>query len=263
MTTLLPRTPVLAAVLGTALLLPRPQALPAQILGRVTDEVSELPVPTAGVAFLDEQGNVLGQAVTDAQGLFVSPVLGTGDYFLQVVALGYVATPTAPVNYAGERIFLEIGLSPAPIVTDGLLVSVESRVAFLEMGGFYSRMSAGFGDFLGPDEIRARKAVRSSHLMRVMPSVVLWEEREPVFARTLGTRPEEGLCFPDIYLDGQPLRTVNSLTDRWDPMRFDVVVPPPDQISAIEAYPGGATIPPQWRRGSAGCGVIVVWSRRY
>jgi len=244
-------------------LLLAPTLLQAQIIGRVTDRATELPVPSAGVALIDSAGRVMGQAVTDPEGLFATNLQTHGQYTVQVVAMGYVASGDNTANFAGDRIFLEIGLQPAPLETEGIVVEVESRVPFLEMGGFYDRMNAGSGTFLTPDYIRSRRAVRTSHLLRGLSGIIISDNREPILARTIGTTPGEGLCVPNIYVDGQPLRRDNILDDYQDPARFENVVPPPEMVSAMEIYPGGASIPPQWRSGTSGCGVIVVWSRRW
>lgn len=235
----------------------------AQILGRVTDRATELPVPSAGVALIDSAGAVKAQAVTNQEGLFAANVLDHGNFTVQVVAMGYVASGDNTADFAGDRIFLEIGLQPAPLEAEGIVVEVESRVPFLEMGGFYDRMNSGNGTFLTPDDIRSRRAVRTAHLLRGLSGIILSENQEPILARTVGTTPGNGLCVPNVYVDGQPLRRKSVLDDYQDPARFENLVPPPEQISAMEIYAGGATIPPQWRTGGSGCGVIVVWSRRW
>lgn len=235
-----------------------------QIVGRVTDLAAETPVQAAGVALVDAEGNVKAQAVTGADGLFSARLAEAGVYTVQVVALGYVASPGTTVTYEGERVFLEISLIPAPIEAEGITVSVEQRVPYLEVFGFYDRRDDGRGTFLTPEDIQRRKATRSSHLLREVSSILLSQAREPVFARAVGTTPGQGLCVPNIFVDGYPLRTNTQMQDVYaSPNRFDLVVPPPEQVAAMEIYPGGASIPPQWRTGTSGCGVIVVWSRRW
>lgn len=257
------QTALRGGLLALVITLMIPALVQAQIIGRVTDRVTELPVPSAGVALIDTAGTVKGQAVTDQDGLFAANVQDHGNYTVQVVAMGYVASGDDTADFAGDRIFLEIGLQPAPVEAEGIVVEVESRVPFLEMGGFYDRMKAGRGTFLTPDYIRSRKAVRTVHLLRGLSGIIVSDNQEPVLARTIGTTPGEGLCVPNVYVDGQPLRRKAILEDRQDPARFENLVPPPEMISAMEIYSGGATIPPQWRTGSSGCGVIVVWSRRW
>lgn len=253
---------VLAALLALSLGLAEGAA--AQVVGRVTDLAAETPVQAAGVALIDAEGNVKAQAVTDADGLFSARITEPGVYTIQIVALGYVASSGTTVNYDEERVFLEIDLVPAPIEAEGITVSVEQRVPYLEVFGFYDRRDDGRGTFLTPEDIQRRKATRSSHLLREVASVLLSEAREPVFARAIGTTPGQGLCVPNIYVDGYPLRTDTQMQNVFSsPMRFDLVVPPPEQVAAMEVYPGGASIPPQWRTATSGCGVIVVWSRRW
>lgn len=256
----------------------------SQVLGRVIDQASRTGVPTAGVALVDSTGAVMGQVVSDANGRFIVPIGRPGTYSVQVVALGYVATPIDNLVYTGERTFLEVTVAPAPIETEGLEVVVEQQEVHLVEAGFYQRRRLSGGQFIGPEEIVALRATRSAHLMRRMSSVSIVEGREPVFNRTQGANPEGGTCLPNVWIDGMPIRTVNfqdrsnlqvglgtnnatggnAASERLRSFgeRFDLIAPPPEQIAAIEAYPGGATVPAQWRTSSSGCGVIVVWTRR-
>jgi hypothetical protein len=266
----------MAALAAAALAFPS-GGVEAQVLGRVIDQANQGPVPNAGVALVDSAGTVRGQVVSDETGRFIMPIGMPGTYSVQVVALGYVANAVEEFVYQGQRIFLEVTVAPAPIETEGLEVVVESQQVHLVMAGFYDRQRMGGGDFIGPEDIERLRATRPGHLLRRFASVTLLENQEPIFNRNQGVSPESGTCLPNVWIDGYPIRTRNfqrvrttiddeSGTGGEDltayPERFDLIVPPAEMIAAIEAYPGGSSVPARWRTRSSGCGVIVVWTRR-
>lgn len=271
-----PRTRWLAALaVLAALVWLAPSSSAAQVLGRVIDQANQSPVQAAGVALVDSAGSVRGQVVTDGNGRFVMPIDQPGTYSVQVVALGYVASPVEEFVYEGTRIFMEVTVAPAPIETEGLEVVVEAQQVHLVESGFYARRRAGAGAFVGPEDITAMMATRPGHLLRRIPSVSLIENQEPVFLRAQGANPMDGTCLPNIWIDGYPIRTRNFQRVQMSeevsfsppeirdyPERFDLIVPPVEMIAAVEAYPGGSTVPARWRTNTSGCGVIIIWTKR-
>lgn len=239
----------------------------AQISGRVVDAASQQPVAFAGVALLDSAGVVVAQVVTSPEGRFIVTPRSAGGEFqgefsLQVVALGYVASPEQVVEYVGDGVYLEIALAPAPIETDGLTVTVEARNPALENFGFYQRLRTGRGTFVTPEDLEGRVLVRASEMLRRVPSVDV-RRGEPLFIRNQGgIGGSSGGCTPALYLDGFPVRQGGAQTGRLSQLSFDDVMPPPEQILALETYPGGASVPAQWAGAGTLCGVIVVWTKR-
>lgn len=229
----------------------------AQIVGRVIDAQTREPVPNAGVALLDSAGTARAQVVTNEDGRFVmAPASGPGRYDVQVIALGYVGTPTDAVDYTGESVFLEILLSPAPIEMEGIEVSVEALDPALEAQGFYQRERMTGGLFVAPEDLEDRVLVRASEALRRLPGVNV-SRGEPVFARGIGVGSG---CPPDVWVDGTPVRRGEGTPGGLQ--RFDDLLPAPQNIAAVEAYPGGASVPAQFGGVTSGCGVIVVWTKR-
>ncbi|MEJ2541204.1 MAG: carboxypeptidase regulatory-like domain-containing protein [Gemmatimonadota bacterium] len=236
-----------------------PSSLGAQIVGRVVDSETGDPVPTVGVALLDAQGTVHAQVVSNEVGRFIMvPVAGPGEYQVQVVALGYVDVPSEPLRYNGEATTVEILLDPAPIGMAGIEVTVEALDPALEAQGFYHRRRFSSGYFLSPEELEERTFVRSSEVLRRLPGVEV-RDGEPRFTRRVAVAGGAG-CLPDIWLDGIPMRWGGRSGRVLD--QFDLVLPAPGDIAAVEVYPGPTSVPPQFRTLTAGCGVIAVWTKR-
>lgn len=246
---------VTAFVLALAILLLAGPAA-GQISGRVTDSATQQPVAYAGVALLNGEGEVVAQAVSNEDGRFVVvPRSGAGQFTLQVVALGYVASPDQPVEYQEEGVYLDIQLAPAPIATDGLTVTVDARNPALQTFGFYQREGTGRGIFITPEDLEGRVVTRASELLRRIPSIDV-NRNEPLFTRNQGRL--DGACLPALYLDGVPIRNPSNPNS----LPFEQAMPPAEQILALEAYPGGASVPAQWAGVGTLCGVIVVWTKR-
>lgn len=231
-----------------------------QISGRVVDATTGDPVPEAGVVLLDSLGAVQAQTVVGTNGGFtVEPVTGPGRYTLQVLALGYVGSAEQTVSYSGDGIFLDIAMEPAPVEVEGITVSVETRDLALEANGFYRRRQAGMGDFVSPEDLEGRVMVNSIDLVRRLPSVQVRGFSEPIFTRNQGGIGGSAGCVPDVWVDDVPVRQGGT---RGGINSFGNVVPPPELVHAVEAYPGGSTVPPQYRTLTSICGVIVVWTKR-
>ncbi len=62
-----------------------------------------------------------------------------------------------------------------------------------------------------------------------------------------------GACFPLVFLDRRYIGTTGSLV-------VDNVVPI-EQVEAIEFHQSVASLPPEFNRRGAVCGVLVFWTR--
>lgn len=97
------------------------QERPVVIVGKVVDATTRTPIPAARVMVMRERGTT-----TDSTGSFRLTGIGEGDYLLLVESYGYESLhvrATASVEPAP----LEIPLSPAPMVLEGLNVEVVAR----------------------------------------------------------------------------------------------------------------------------------------
>jgi hypothetical protein len=184
-------------------------------------------------------------ARTDALGAFTLRGLPAGTQELEVRRVGYAlevvpvelrSGSTATVNVAMRRI----------VNLDSVLV-VASRPKYPD---FYVHKSAGWGRFLGPEEIARQRVSRTSDIIEKLPGFVVEQRGYRAVAVALGG--SVGLCPATIVIDG--MRVLD-----YPPSVNDVH---PLDIGAIESYsPSIAYMaPPEYHIG--GCGGIVIWTRR-
>jgi outer membrane receptor protein involved in Fe transport len=65
-----------------------------------------------------------------------------------------------------------------------------------------------------------------------------------------------GGCLPQVYVDGNRM-FVRSPEDQADALE----TVPAENIEAIEAYQGAASIPPEYNATGSVCGVLLIWTR--
>ena len=227
------------------------------IQGVVFDAASRSPVQGALVGLTDASGETIAEALTSSDGRFAIVGVDTGAVALRLDALGYRKVEAdAPIQYDGRPLHLEVEIEPEPLALSGLRVSVTPQRLHLRESGFYERKRRGRGEFLTPEDIRSVPVSRTSSLMRRVAPVTITSDGEPVFNRALQQRFTQGApCLPALYVDGASVRGQRG-------GRFDDLVPPPEDIDALEIYPGGASVPPRWGGSTAACGVIVIWTAR-
>lgn len=230
------------------LLVPLPAS--GQIQGRVVEEDSGEPIAASAIVILDTDGDTVAVTATRGDGRFgIFEMMEPGEHLIGASHLGYGEGWTL-FEYTGEAMAFEFRLTPSPVELDGLEVEVEGerRVARrLDLNGFHDRKRKGFGRHLEfTDPLARLGATRPSHLLRRLAGV-------SVSARTGSVRVRS--CYqPTFVLDGVVVQS-----GREDPRAFDDVMPPPEDILAIEVYTTGTT-PPQFL-SVGGCAAIVVWTR--
>ena len=213
--------------------------------------MSGLAVPGADVVLLDAVGRTHAATSTDASGRFVLSA-ARGEYQLRVAHVGYQETTQQIVLLDSLRI--TIGMTPQPIVLDSLGATARARVPALDRVGFYQRQNLGTGYFLDRAEVERRAADgRVFEALRGIPGVRV----VPVLDGTgeYDIRMRDSRCLPSIIVDWQVVRRGGTGSSDRE------VLPHPDQIEAIEVYPGPAGIPPRARSGTGPCGAILIWTK--
>ncbi|HKP74615.1 MAG TPA: carboxypeptidase regulatory-like domain-containing protein [Longimicrobiaceae bacterium] len=258
--------PLLALVLGLAA-----GALPARAQGNI-----ELPrarprrVPPAVllVHVVDEKGAPMQGAYvtvggmdhgasTDREGqakLSVTP----GGRLVVVSRQGY-AFHRGPADFvSGDTVRQEVALTPAPVELEGITVTTWGRSMNLVRNGFYDRQRRGLGAFMTRqrlDEIRPFRTADAFRYMRgfmVRPSGM-----QDIVTTTRGPVSLHGGCVPSVYIDGMRM-FIREARDQADALNMVW----PDDIEAIEAYQGPASIPAEYNPMGTACGVILIWTRR-
>jgi hypothetical protein len=231
------------------------------IQGKLLEAGSDRPILLGRVSLLTGGGVVVDRTFTDEEGAFAVWSPEPGSFFLRAEAIGY-ASRVDGVFELGEWgvLTVEFRLVRNPIPLDTLTISAEPRVTKLALLGFYSRQRAGFGRFLGPEDIRKRPAFDATDYLRNIPRVRIRHRARggsEVLIRgassiSLGG---DGLCRPKVVVDGNEV-----FRGGREAAVLDEVVTP-FEISAIEVYRGPSEIPLQFGGLRSPCGLILIWTK--
>jgi Carboxypeptidase regulatory-like domain len=239
------------------LLLALASARPASaqtVQGTVLDALSDLPIHTAEVALLARDDSIVELYVTDRDGRFVAQVPDADSYRLRAARIGYASftTDTFALD-AGQDIEAELRLQPVPFPLDSLAAVVDvPRPQRLVRVGFYRRQAKGFGHFLTPQDLEARRPIFPEDLFYGMSGV-----RVRSRGRVLGSfyRP----CALSVTIDGLVVERGGNVRSEAAPSWTDLVHV--NDIEAIEVYPHAGGVP-VWVGGSISpCGAILIWTK--
>lgn len=227
------------------------------IEGRLMDGETGEPIILAPVTLLLGTGEVVDRTFTDEGGFFVLASPDPGSFFLRAERMGFSSRVDGIFELGeGGRLMVEFRLRKAPIALDTLNIAVERRDPKLRLLGFYDRQRAGFGRFIGPEELESRAAVQATDLFRMIPRVRVNERPFGNSTITIaGSLSARGTpCYPRVLIDG-------FVVSRGGPeaARPDLWVSP-GEITGIEVYRGSAETPLQFGGGSDSCGVILIWT---
>jgi outer membrane receptor protein involved in Fe transport len=220
----------------------RAQASSAALELRVLSAVDDRPL--SGAQVLVEGISIRG--ITDRNGILRVPTLPAGPRKITVRYLGYAPMDEVVSLVPGRptRLLVRMGIEPIALAP----VEVRSRRSILATRGFYDRQRFGQGTFITRDEIVQDNPRYMSDVLRRTSGI-------QVGSSTFGGRPpasirgSAGRCPIQYFVDG-------ALTYNFN---IDEVMP--GDVEGLEIYRGAATIPAGYNKGTAACGVILIWTR--
>jgi hypothetical protein len=220
---------------------------PARLTGRVADAVGAAIVKAEIVVT-----NTAFRAETGTDGRFELGGLPSGPVELIVRRLGFSPAKIPLELGAGELRDIRVLLSPVAMMIDSVAVTAEAPAVEKAYGGFEMRKSRGFGTFITREQIEKKNPRVTTDLFRTVSGVKLLRENgtPTVVSTRLGTM---AYCPVRYYIDGASYPLYGQ--------SIDIMVQVAD-IGAIEVYPGGATVPPQFGGRESACGVIAIWTRQ-
>jgi len=232
------------------------------VLGRVVDGESGRAIEMVEVRLVGAVESVV--RVTDGEGAFLFPRVRPGPYEVVLEHLAYGShTDTVEVG-EGELLSYEARLVMEPIELAALTVTVRRRDISPMLLGFYERMSMDLGGYLiTREDIERRQPNRISQMIAEAPGARV---RCPggrcyvIFARYERDRLR-GACRPAVYVDGTYVfggrnPPAGTERDRID----DYVIP--TEVEAVEVYDSPGSLPAEFGGSRAGCGVVLIWTRR-
>ena len=233
--------------------------------GRVIDDLTAQPLPSASVLLLDPYNKLVGYATTDDAGHFRFSQRRNGWYRLQVSAIGYQQALTPYVWPMRDHVYaeLEVRLAPHTVLLAPVEVTALSpRETSPVLANVEHRRTHGFGVQITRAQIEARNPTNVSDMLTELPGVYAVHRGSGAGGRVISMSrslagPAGGPCVVQIFLDGQ-LATRNR---PGGDVVLDELVSPLD-VEVIEVFRGLGTIPPEFLTPEARCGVIAIWTKR-
>lgn len=218
------------------------QPAPGTLSGVVRSEESGTPVAGAIIEIRS-----LGlRAVSDTAGLFLIEGVSPGDLRVDMRALGFHAVALLVKIRPETTSVVEVAFRGVPLP----VLDVESqglRRGDERLRGFHQRKQSGFGRFITRADIERREVTDTKELLRGLPGVRLVGSR----VQMASSMSSPG-CRVQFFVDA--LHIMGAPGDFLSQFR-------PRDIEGIEVYRGPAETPPDFSRGGAHCGVIVIWTR--
>ncbi len=220
----------------------------AELMVVVTGGDGERPLQGARVSL---PGSGLG-GVTDARGLLRLTRLARGARAVEVRFLGYAPAARTVQLAAGQMTRIDVRLTQQPVALAELRVRAPSGAGIRRLGalGFFRRRARSPGAFVTRSEIERRDPHRLSAMLRSIPGLrfsptPVGDARLSMGRASMGKR----LCPVQYFVDG--VQTFG----------FNIDDVGPRSVDGLEIYRGASEIPPEYNRGTAMCGVIVIWTR--
>ena len=218
-----------------------------RLTGRVADAV--------GAAIVKAEilvSNTTFRTETGSDGRFELAGLPSGSVEVTVRRLGFSPAKIPLELEMGEMRDIRVLLSPVAMVMDSVAVVAEAPAIEKAFGGFEARKSRGFGTFITREQIEKKNPRVTTDLFRTVSGVKLLRENgtPTVVSNRLGNM---AFCPLRYFIDGTNYPLYGQ--------SIDTMIQVAD-IGAIEVYPGGATVPPQFGGRESACGIIAIWTRQ-
>ena len=229
----------------------------AQVLrGRVSDAVTQRPLPQVSVSLYSDSLKLLGEARSDSTGVFMLRLPQPGSYHVMPRKIGYFGSVVGPLAMTTRDTFeLLVHLAPVAISIRGVEVTATRDPHIDFTRGFEARRARGIGSFVTREEIDKRAAPRTLDLLRGLAGVsVIDDDGSPglndlMVVSNRGTRSAAGACRLSMFVDG--LQVDDAQVNRtYRPSDFE----------AIEVY-AASQVPIQFRMQGSECGAILFWTK--
>lgn len=187
--------------------------------------------------------------VTDRDGFVRIESLPPGQRRVQVEYLGFAPLDEIVAFEPGRPTRIVARLNVQAIALAG--VRVRARPSVLLSRGFFDRRRFGNGTFFTREDIEAMRPRYLSDVLRRVGGI-------SVGTAAFGARPPAQIRGPSSIVRSCPIQFY---IDGTLTAGFNIDDVTPGDVEGIEIYKGAATIPAVFNKGTAMCGVIVIWTR--
>ncbi len=213
----------------------------AQLIGKVYDSRTGQVLPTAVVALDGVTANV----TLSSQARFVLSGIEPGERRILIRVVGYKPFTGFLKFEAGKTLEKTFELEFTGEQMPELEVEARNSKTLPRFLEFERRRERGAGHFITRDEINARGYMNLGDALRTVKGVKVYCDALDCVARMARAAPG---CLPVYYVDGQQARYFATTT-------------PINDVQGIEIYRGSGEVPAEFTGSSAGCGVVVIWTR--
>lgn len=211
------------------------------LTGKPIDSVEVRDMVGGSSAFTTSTGTVALSFVADSGSL------------IRLRKIGYRALVQFVTNLPSDAP-LTVTLEPAATALPKV-VTIDSAPKYISpaLQAFEERRRRGQGSFIPEAFIRQNDHRTLGNLiMARIAGVNVVQDVKVGLRRADVIRSMRGGCSIDVYLDGLPMSTGKNVADLKEFL--------PSTLAAIE-YHSVATVPMEFSRPGAGCGVLLLWSR--
>jgi hypothetical protein len=249
-----------------ATLLAAPLSAQSVLTGTVRADSTGRPLPGVEVVIVGSGWHT----VTDGSGRYWLPMLPAGRRLALFRSVGFRPVQEWVVLGSADTVWANVMLVPQTVRLDSIVVTASpDQPRGLGLEAFEDRRRLGFGRFIDSATLR-----RNEHVPLVQ---MLGRLQGIEFARVPGekgqiaaasARRQLGTCFMQVVLDGVVIyRSVAPSGNGANALLG--IKPPPDlqmfsvaSLSAVEVYRGASETPIEFGGSGAGCGTVVLWTRR-
>lgn len=232
-----------------------------RVHGTLLDDASGDALQGGSITISTNRGRWQRSVRTDSAGAWAFAGLVPGLYRLRGTRLGF-REAGGELEIAGDTLIeVRLRMAAEAVLLEPLTVvgRIEPEVSPV-LRGFYHRMRRGPGRFVTRAEIDDRRPSRVTDLLRTLPNVHVAAPRPGTGGGALSRGSAGGRCSVVVYVDGMLLTRPGS-GSRGSALSVDDYVQPSD-VEGIEVYRGESDTPAEFLTRNAGCGTIVIWTRR-
>ena len=223
-------------------------AAQATITGVIKEDSSKAKVAGVEVVIqaLDKK------ATTDTAGRFTMGGLAHGIHVILVRAIGYQPIRLQAYLVSNDTLDVELTLKKSIVELAPLEVTASAVPSGLQ--DFEERRTFGIGEFIDWTRLRKEEFRRTSDMFRGVHGVrIRYDRNGQAFLSS-----SRGNCPMQIVLDGLSIYKPGApggppSIDLWSIANLD----------AIEVYAGESTTPMPFTGRGAGCGTVILWTRRH
>jgi hypothetical protein len=218
-----------------------------------------------------------GRAATTAEnGRYLLSGLTPGRTTVVFRMVGYLPVRVPVLLVAGDTLRANATLIASEVVLDPIVVEGKPSTVGVGMGreAFDERRRLGFGRFYDSATLRESEHLRLDDLLRRQGGVAVVQQDVEGDRKWIAFHPSRRgpggdlNCAMQVYHNGVKVG-VGGILNKAMTRAQGRVVDPPDlrmfdlsSLHAVEVYRSAAQVPQEYGGSTAGCGVILLWSRQ-